>query len=222
MREYKKVSGERLGAAILDSIFVGILGFIPVAIYFAVTLDFGNLMDSLLVNLTFGEEGYNNFLIFSILAETIIGVFYFGYLPYKKNGQTFGKMILKIRAVDEYGDNLSFIKHTIRGIQNWGGYVALPLMLLILIDETTFILVCGVVGNLVNMAVFVSLVLIFARTDGRGIHDMLVGSYVVSCDEDFNKDFAMKTAQMSEWVDVVDEDDSGFKEEKKNDDEWNF
>lgn len=227
MRNRKKVSGERLGAAIIDSIIVSIVSIIPIAIYMAITVDWSNALDSLLVNLTFGESGYANFLFFTIGSELIIGIIYFAFMPFKMNGQTIGKKILRIKAVDEYGENPSLMKHTIRAIQNWGGYFTVPMLLLLLFtSQEVFVVVLGIFGNLVNLVVFISLILIFSREDGRGIHDMLAGTYVVHVDEDFNKEFAMKTAQMSEWAEIEDDLDSGFNtndevnEEEKDD--WNF
>lgn len=225
MNYRKKVSGERLGAAILDSIFVSIVSLIPMGIYMAIILDFDDIFNSLLVNLTFGEEGYTMFLVYSIVVELIIGILYFGLLPYKKNGQTWGKKILRIKAVDEYGENPTFIKHLIRAIQNWTVYISVPFLLLMLIvNEEIFIIVFGLFGNVMNLVVFVSLILVFAREDGRGIHDLLANTMVVSADEDFNKEFAMKTAQMGEWAEVADLDDSGFQTEDKEEDkdEWKF
>lgn len=225
MQNRKKVSGERLGAAILDSIFLSIVTLIPTAIYMAITVDWENALDSLLVTFTYGEQGYATFLIFTLITELVLGIIYFGYIPFKMNGQTFGKKILKIKAVDEYGENPTFFKHCVRGIQNWTGYISIPFLLLLLImDDQAFIILFGVFGNIMNLVMFVSLILVFSKEDGRGIHDMVAGTSVVSVNEDFNKEFAMKTAQMGDWADVSDSDDSGFgnTDSEKDKDDWSF
>ena len=192
-------------------------------VYIAITLDWENALESLLVSLTFGEEGYIGFLLTSVVSEFVLGVIYFGYMPYKMNGQTLGKKILRIKAVDEYGDNLTFAKHCMRAIQNWSVYVSIPLLLLLLVNQNTFVITFGLIGNLVNMLLFVSLILIFAKEDGRGLHDMVTGSMVVSINEDFNQEFAMKAAQLGDWAEVDQEDDLGFQDiEPKEKDEWDM
>jgi len=226
MRQSKKVSGERLGAAILDSILVSIITFIPTGIWYAIQLDWQDALNSFMVAMDPESELYYQFLQFSMITGLIIGVIYFVYMPYKMNGQTLGKKVLKIKAVNEYGENPTLMQHALRAIQIWASYISIPFIIALFFMESNFVAVVlfGLVGNLVNLALLVSLILVFAKEDGKGLHDMIAGTTVVKIDENFNTDFAMKTAQMGEWADVVDDEDQGFNnnDNDSQNDEWSL
>jgi len=60
----------------------------------------------------------------------------------------------------------------------------------------------------------------------------MTGTYVISANENLDRDFAEKTAQMGDWIEVEDKDDQwGKKDESQDDwdkkkdeddDEWEF
>lgn len=221
----RKVSGERIAAALIDSIILSIIAFVPTII-----LGFFYGFEGILSNLFIQENPldpsneYITFIMVAVFSETLIGVVYFSFVPYKWNGQTLGKKILGIKAINEFGENPTFVQHLIRAIQNWGGYVMLPLSFLIFVNYLTYIIVSGVLGFIPGLLLFISLIMLLSREDGKGLHDLMAGTNVVKVTEDIDAEFVQKTTQMSEWAKVVDKDDSGFeeKEEKEEKDAWDL
>lgn len=214
---YKRVNGERFVAAILDGIVVSIVGMIPIIIYLF-TAGWASISEYMVDGGGFLEdEGwYNTFMLIAVLTETIIGVVYFVYMPFKMNGQTLGKRLMKIKAIDEFGNNPSLKQHFIRAIQNWGTYVTALTFFIFYINVTAYSLISGGLAGIVGILAFISYLMILIKEDGRGIHDLITETRVVKSDVDLNKMFVEKTTQMGEWAEVVGE--SGKTE--KSEDPW--
>ena len=153
----KKVSGDRSAAAIIDAVIIAILVIIPTILYL---IPYG--LDGYF-ELLLGESGdafdvgneYSNFLVFSTLSELLIGILYFVFIPYKMNGQTLGKKMLRIKAINEFGENPSLKQHFIRAVQNWSIYGTAPFVFLVYSNYITFLVVAGIFSNLLGLAVIV-------------------------------------------------------------------
>lgn len=224
-----QLAGKRIGAAIIDSIIVGIIAAIPVAIYMIATFSgldeegILDLLESIIVDaetIAFVGTVLMDIMLITSASQLLVGTLYFGLLPTMKDGQTWGKMMLKLKAVNEYGENPSFWKHMLRAIQNWSIYVMLPVVLLAAIFASDAIYYAGSsLSNLTSLAFFASLIMIFAMQDGRGLHDMVAKTRVVSTE--FVGQTGMPT---SDWVDHTndfpEEEKEDWNEEKK--DEWDF
>lgn len=214
---YKRVNGERFVAAMIDAIIVSIVSIIPVIIFLFAS-GWESLVDYMVDGGGFLEEEswYSTFLIIAVLTETVVGIIYFVYVPYKQNGQTFGKKIMKIKAIDEFGNNPSFKQHFIRAIQNWNTYVSALTFFIFYINVTMFTVISSSLGSMVGLVAFISYMMILIKEDGRGIHDLITDTRIVKSDIDLNKEFIEKTTQMSEWAEVVGEEGKSEKE----DDPW--
>ncbi len=127
---------------------------------------------------------------------------------------------MKLKAVNEYGENPSFIQHFFRAIQNWTVYYTALIGWVIVINYLVFSVI-SMFSIVVSGVFLVSFIMMLAREDGRGLHDLLTGTYVVKTDENLNKEFAETTAQMGDWVEVEDKDDEWDKKKESND-EWDF
>ena len=211
----RKVSGERIAAAIVDALIVTIIAFIPAAIL-AVIYGFDDVFEIILFqdNPLEPTSEYLTFTVISVASETIIGILYFALLPFLWNGQTLGKKFLGIKAINEFGENPSFMKHFIRAIQNWGAYVMFPITFVIYINYVTYLVLATAIGLIPSIAIIISLIMLLSREDGKGLHDLIAGTNVVKVTDDMNQEFVTKTTQMSEWAEVVDYDKKGDKEEK--------
>ena len=216
----RKVSGERIAAAIVDALIVTIIAFIPAAIL-GVIYGLDGVFEIILLqdNPLEPTSDYITFMVITIAAETVIGILYFALLPFLWNGQTLGKKFLGIKAINEFGENPSFMKHFIRAIQNWGAYVMFPITFVIYVNYVTYLILSTAIGLIPNVAIVISLIMLLSREDGKGLHDLIAGTNVVKVTDDINQEFVTKTAQMSEWAEVVDYDKKGDKEEK---DAWDI
>lgn len=229
--QIKKVSGERIAAAIIDSIFSSIIQFVPLGVYFLIIVSDSGGFEAFIEEFLLSSTGTTStaisesFQVVTIAISLIIGVIYFAYIPYKWNGQTIAKKLLKIKAVNEFGDNPTFIQHLIRGIQVWGAYVGAVMLPIIIVDFLTYSIISSLVQSLVSFLLFISFIMVLARSDGKGIHDLMAGTIVVREDTDFNAPFIEKVTQASEWADVelnqeVNENDAWEQPKSKSEDEW--
>ncbi len=215
---FKKVSGERIVAAIIDSIILSVVTAIPTAIY--LFKDGLNGLEGVLNSMVdttsiFGID--STFLLISGIAGFALGFLYFVYIPYKWNGQTLGKKIMSIKAIDEFGNNPSLWKHTLRAIQVWDTYIALVFLPVMIFSSDIYTLVIGILSYVVSFLVFISFVLLLVKDDGRGIHDSIAGTYVVKTNIDMDKSFVEKTTQMGDWAEVDYNLDKKEKEETTDD-----
>jgi len=237
MNTYKKNTGERIIAALIDYAVIyivsQIIAFIPMLF-----IDFdlvGELMFSGLFGGTGGDVANSSELILyfmiTIYGTLVVGVIYFGFIPWKWNGQTLGKKLFKLKAVNEYGENPGLFTHLLRAIQNWGTYVPALLGWLLFINYFAYWISAGAGGLLSGLVLIISFIMILAREDGRGLHDLMTGTYVISTNENLDRDFVEKTAQMGDWIEVDDPDDSwdnnnkkdgSSKEKDEDEDKWEF
>ena len=222
----RRVVGERIVAAIIDAIIVGIIvaGFSFVA---ALVTGYGSEIMNIFSEPTTGTgtttevmtANQINFTIASTIIEFIIGWIFFVHIPYKMNGQTLGKKLMKIRAINEFGENPSYKQHIIRAIQNWSIYLSLPIVFLLLVNVFLGGILAVIVGLVSTPLVIVSIILLLAREDGKGLHDLVAHTNVVHATVNIEDEFIKKTTRMADWaeVDYVQQDSNDANEKE---DDW--
>lgn len=227
MARYRKVTGERIVAALVDGVIMYFLGTL-VTIIPMIFIGFDNFFEMIFATAfdTTGDMVSNEYMMFtavSVYLSTAVGIVYFVVVPWKWNGQTIGKKLMSLKAINEYGENPSFMQHFVRAVQNWATYFSALIGWLVFINYIIFGIV-SILSFVVYIAFIVAFIMMLAREDGRGLHDLMANTYVIHIDENLNKDFAEKTAQMGDWVEVEDKDDDWDKKEEdtEEDDEWNF
>jgi uncharacterized RDD family membrane protein YckC len=238
MNTYKKITGERIIAALIDYaaiyIVTQIISIIPM---FFIGID--STIDMLFSG-AFGGVGGDaaseaNLIIYMMITTyggVLVSILYFGIIPWKWNGQTLGKKLFKLKAVNEYGENPKLFTHLLRAIQNWATYFVGLLGWVLFINIIVYSIVVMIGSVLFFIILLISFIMLLAREDGRGLHDLMTGTYVISANENLDRDFAEKTAQMGDWIEVEDKDDQwGKKDESQDDwdkkkdeddDEWEF
>jgi uncharacterized RDD family membrane protein YckC len=211
----KKVPLERFIAAIIDSIIISIISSVP-AVFFYASRGFDQFINYLTES-TIAETVQSdtiNFLVFTTFYQLIIIFIWFVVIPARSNGQTVGKKILKIKAIDEFGKNPTLMQHFKRSVQNWSAYASAPFVFLLYVNIILFSVISGVLGFIVGALVFAAYVMLLIREDGRGLHDLWADTRVVKVDYDIDKEFVEKTALMGEWANVT-------ADESLEEDEWN-
>lgn len=109
---------------------------------------------------------------------------YFAVMPIFTKGQTLGKKIMKIKIVDTNDENVSANKLLIRALILYSiAANILNLILLLVVDKSTYMTISGLIGNLFNIILIVSFVMILVRKDKRGLHDLISGTKVISTEE---------------------------------------
>ena len=158
----KWISGfwRRIGAAFIDVIILAVVGF-------CLGLMFGD---------TFVEMGD-----WARLVGFVISILYFGVMNSSvANGQTIGKILLKIRVVDADGGVLtlpkSFLRYSVLGIPFFlNGLTGSEELLNSFLIYPLSLIVLGGFFSLTYLYVF-------NRMTRQSLHDVVVGSYVVNLD----------------------------------------
>lgn len=158
----RKISGfwRRLLAIIIDMIILGVLGLLLGDVFFD----------------TFCQMGSQGFWV-----GLIIAMFYFGWTKSsRKNGQTIGKRIMKIRVVDINGNTIGFKQSLRRSL-----ILLVPFMFTPISQGTIAQLI-----NAIMIFIMVGIVYlyIFNVKTRQTIHDLISGTFVVNADYKWSLD----------------------------------
>lgn len=134
------------------------------------------------------EDVRYNLLKYSVSNSIISIVVLFGYYClFQKfnNGQTLGKKIMKIKVVDNNGNNLSLFNYFLRVLlidfATIGNFTSITIntILILLISKKTFLLLDTSISYVVLGVTLITIILMFNRKDKKGLHDILALSNVV-------------------------------------------
>ncbi len=231
MQDVKKsVKLERVVAIIIDMIIFGIITSIVTFILTftsgAVVIDFDDILNN--PNFSFADMIDNPAILFlQALINTVIGIFLLVFIPHKANGQTLGKMLMRIKATDELGRKPELKQLFKRAILLYPYYLTLPLSFLIFVNLTAYITWDTIVSSIMFFIYIIAFFMVIARVDMRGLHDLFAGTQVVHVNYDPDAELKEAATQAKSWADVDDEtadnDDPWDKEDtkwEKEDDPW--
>ncbi|MGM0435598.1 MAG: RDD family protein [Bacillota bacterium] len=174
-------AGPRILAALVDYIIHGITIAVLVAIVWAFTgyeNAFESIMDYALEGVV--SETYITYQVISIVSAVVSGFIYYGIVPTLTQGQTIGKKMFNIKALKADGTPPSLGAHLLRAVMLYGTYFSALFSLAILIDDfSAYESLNAPFSYLASLIVFVSLIMILARNDRRGLHDLLARTHVV-------------------------------------------
>ncbi len=140
------------------------------------------------------------YTIVSALLGVIIGILYYAYVPWIKDGKTLGKSLMGVKVVDSRGRNPSVLKHMARAIMLWGVYIVTPLSFTILIDPYIYTMLTSAAGMLFYTIAFAGLFMVLFRGDSRGPHDLFAETRIV--DENFEPSWEMVEPELrkEDWA----------------------
>lgn len=119
----------------------------------------------------------NNLPVNGVSCALFIG--YFIIFGYMNKGQTLGKKIFKIRVVNKDGEKASFCNILIRSLFIYGILSNLYSIICVLFfNVNVFDYGYKIVGTIESVFLFVSFFMIIYKKDGRGLHDLIAGTYV--------------------------------------------
>lgn len=105
---------------------------------------------------------------------------YFVFIPYFMEGKTFGKALMKIRVVDESGEEASIHSLVIRNVVlNGLLYLFLSLLFIYIVPGILYLLMISILGILQLALVIFSVFMVLYRKDGVGLHERLSHTRVV-------------------------------------------
>lgn len=105
---------------------------------------------------------------------------YFVFIPYFMGGKTFGKALMKIRVVDESGEEANIHSLVIRNVVlNGLLYLFLSLLFIYIVPGILYLLMISILGILQLALVIFSVFMVLYRKDGVGLHERLSHTRVV-------------------------------------------
>jgi RDD family. len=120
-----------------------------------------------------------------ILINFISVIIMFGYfviLPFKNNGQTLGKMLMKIKVTKE--EEIKLFDYLVRSfIINGIFYMIVILLLVCILPSFSYFLTISILGFLQIILVITSAFMILYKKNEKGLEDILTKTEVVLIDE---------------------------------------
>lgn len=221
---YKKtVKLERIIAVIIDGFIVGFISAIfsmsvmylfsgsdNAIDYFINEFNLQNIAD-------LGNSIYATHIFVSFLGAAI----YYIYIPFRFNGKTLGKMVMRIKAIDDEGQNPTFKIHAIRAIRMYGYFLSVPFLFTLFLNDDIHTFIDSSAFIISSIVMVVSFFMILGRDDERGLHDLIAKTYVVDQNYDPEADASEAATQEHDWVkgETEEDEDDGFSL-NKNDDPW--
>ena len=109
---------------------------------------------------------------------------YFVVMPLFTKGQTLGKKLMKIRVINNDGSEVGTNGLLIRGLILYGILSSIiNLVLLLVASKGTYLGVAGNIATIFGLINLISFITIIVRKDGRGLHDLLGNTRVISTEE---------------------------------------
>ena len=121
---------------------------------------------------------YSNVL--SMIVEVMLLILYFIVFQFYNKGQTFGKKLMKLRVVNNNGNELTLNQVTCRALIIDSILINLFMIAALLFSGRNYYYYASLSLQLLSgIIIFVTLMMIFFRKDGRGLHDVVTGTKVI-------------------------------------------
>jgi hypothetical protein len=121
---------------------------------------------------------YSNVL--SMIVEVVLLILYFIVFQFYNKGQTFGKKLMKLRVVNNNGNELTLNQVTCRALIIDSILINLFMIAALLFSGRNYYYYASLSLQLLSgIIIFATLMMIFFRKDGRGLHDVVTGTKVI-------------------------------------------
>ena len=121
---------------------------------------------------------YSNVL--SMIVEVVLLILYFIVFQFYNKGQTFGKKLMKLRVVNNNGNELTLNQVTCRALIIDSILINLFMIAALLFLGRNYYYYASLSLQILSgIIIFVTLMMIFFRKDGRGLHDVVTGTKVI-------------------------------------------
>ena len=192
---YKRITAYLVDIMIITFISSLITFVIPTSEnYTKLTKQFSNLTEEY-ANQKITKEEYltkGSEIKYSLSKETVaesivtlvITISYFVVFTYFMNGETIGKKIMKIKITSNNQKKLTMNNYLVRSlIINSILLQFISILTILFLDKTTYLSVYNIISNVFSIIFVVSFMMILFRKDGRGLHDILANTKVISTEK---------------------------------------
>ena len=127
--------------------------------------------------------------ISSSIIIIVVSVGYFVLFNYYNDGQTLGKKIMKLKIVSSNGNPLTINNYVLRSlIINSVLSQLISALLLCVLSKDNYLLYGSNAVSALSLISAISFVFAIYRSDGRGLHDLISNTVVISSIEDEKKE----------------------------------
>ena len=121
---------------------------------------------------------YSN--VFSMIIEIVLIILYLVVFQFYNKGQTLGKKLMKLRVISADDGNITLNQMAFRAlIINAILINILILTTLLFLGRDYYYYISSGLQGIAGIIVLVTLMMILFRKDGRGLHDVIVGTKVI-------------------------------------------
>ena len=118
------------------------------------------------------------------VVSVVLSTIYFVVLAYYMNGQTFGKKIMKIQVVSANSKKLTMNNYLIRSLIVDSILMnAISIIAILFLEKSSYLKVYDVTSTIFGAIYVVIFAMILFRQDGRGLHDLLANTKVISLND---------------------------------------
>lgn len=127
-----------------------------------------------------GKEGISNSII--TLVCTLL---YFGIFQYFLKGQTIGKKLLKLKVVSASDKKINILNYLLRSlIVNDVLLNSISIIFLLTTSKKVYTGASNTISLLISIVEAIIIFLVMTREDGRGLHDLLFNTKVISLEKE--------------------------------------
>ena len=147
--------------------------------------------------------------ISSSIIIIVVSVGYFVLFNYYNDGQTLGKKIMKLKIVSSNGNPLTINNYVLRSlIINSVLSQLISALLLCVLSKDNYLLYGSNAVSALSLISAISFVFAIYRSDGRGLHDLISNTVVISSIEDEKKENIKEAVLVKEESQDIKENDA--------------
>lgn len=147
--------------------------------------------------------------ISSSIIIIVVSVGYFVLFNYYNDGQTLGKKIMKLKIVSSNGNPLTINNYVLRSlIINSVLSQLISALLLCVLSKDNYLLYGSNAVSALSLISAISFVFAIYRSDGRGLHDLISNTVVISSIEDEKKEDIKEAVLVKEESQDIKENDA--------------
>lgn len=139
--------------------------------------DINSINNEEVINITYDMSKYG---ISIEIINLVVIVLYFVVFQYLNNGKTLGKTLMKIKVVSKDSKKIKFYQILLRSLIINSILSSFVLILILSFCSKSIYLLSSRYIQFIDMTlVFVSIIMILFRQDGRGLHDIIASTEVI-------------------------------------------
>ena len=118
------------------------------------------------------------------VVSVVLSIIYFVVLAYYMNGQTLGKKITRIKVVSSNSKKLTMNNYLIRSLLVDSILInTISIVTILFLEKSSYLKVYDATSTIFGAIYVVIFAMILFRQDGRGLHDLLANTKVISLND---------------------------------------